>query len=476
MGLGFVLRHPLRAGRGKSEALAFAAPECIWEEGNFDGDSVARCAEEKSLLPVQDHESSLLVRVLNGCAPPLTDRVDIWGVGVLAYRALVGAPPFAADTDSELLEKIKTDKVLYDHKAFDDMGEDAKDAIEKMLKLTPKLRPSAQDLLRHPWLKLGRDPMPRVKLLQLYRNAYWNLSESQFKKMVFRVIVELLPKNDDHIMCAGRAFRAMDKDRDGLISLAEFMAGWNSCRELYEVVPDPEAIFDAADRNASGNLDLNEWAAITLPKHTARDEANLHRAFRAFDRDGDGVISLENVEETLRLCEGHLASPDQMLELNAAIYTELADAKVRHLTDDSDRMTQRQIDFGEFLYLCRINPGYCRVDSVAQKEVFRLWKLIPPFHYDCYRIPKKVQAEQLKWPEEGPNISASGTWSVYKHHGGRNAPPPEGRKEKERRRRKRKEERERERQRNRIFNCGAVKEEAEGRSSIRTSVAGDAVS
>merc|ERR1712224_338200 len=127
--------------------------------------------------------------------------------------------------------------------------------------------------------------------------GYWNLSEGHFKKVVHRVIVELLPKTDDHIMSAGRAFRAMDKDRDGLLSLREFLAGWAVCKELFEVVPDPECIFDAADRNGSGDLDFNEWAAITLPMHTARDEVNLHRAFRAFDRDGDGLITVENIEE-----------------------------------------------------------------------------------------------------------------------------------------------------------------------------------
>merc|ERR1712216_449149 len=134
----------------------------------------------------------------------------------------------------------------------------------------------------------------------------------------------------------------------------------------------------------------------------ARNEDNLLRAFRAFDRDDDGVITLNEIEETMRMLEGSLVSAKQVEELNAALYVELQKAKVER-TNEYFQKFPRKVDFGEFMYLCNISQDNCRTPHTVKKEIFRLVRRVPPFHLDCYRVyPLKGKTlPELQWPPTG---------------------------------------------------------------------------
>ncbi|TDH68820.1 hypothetical protein CCR75_006668 [Bremia lactucae] len=78
--------------------------------------------------------------------------VDIWSIGVITYILLCGYPPFHDESQPLLFKKIRLGQYYYDSPYWDDVSTDAKDFISNMLKVDPKDRASAKELLEHKWI------------------------------------------------------------------------------------------------------------------------------------------------------------------------------------------------------------------------------------------------------------------------------------------------------------------------------------
>ena len=76
---------------------------------------------------------------------------DIWSLGVLLYIFLSGYMPFPARSEEELYDKIVRVKYTFDHKEFLKVSNEGKDLIKKLLVFEPKQRPTANEILQHPW-------------------------------------------------------------------------------------------------------------------------------------------------------------------------------------------------------------------------------------------------------------------------------------------------------------------------------------
>ncbi|CAH1980702.1 unnamed protein product [Acanthoscelides obtectus] len=78
---------------------------------------------------------------------------DMWSVGVICYVLLSGLSPFMGHTDIETMANVTVAKYDFDDEAFDEISENAKDFIRKLLVKDMNQRPSPQECLDHPWLK-----------------------------------------------------------------------------------------------------------------------------------------------------------------------------------------------------------------------------------------------------------------------------------------------------------------------------------
>ncbi|DAZ99078.1 TPA: hypothetical protein N0F65_008383 [Lagenidium giganteum] len=87
---------------------------------------------------------------------PYGKQVDIWSIGVITYILLCGYPPFHDDNQAMLFRKIKSGKFQFDAPYWDNVSEDAKDLIKKMLILDPNERWTVGKLLEHKWI-VGTD-------------------------------------------------------------------------------------------------------------------------------------------------------------------------------------------------------------------------------------------------------------------------------------------------------------------------------
>ncbi|CAH1980699.1 unnamed protein product [Acanthoscelides obtectus] len=78
---------------------------------------------------------------------------DMWSVGVICYVLLSGLSPFMGHTDIETMANVTVAKYDFDDEAFDEISENAKDFIRKLLVKDMNTRPSAKETLQHVWLR-----------------------------------------------------------------------------------------------------------------------------------------------------------------------------------------------------------------------------------------------------------------------------------------------------------------------------------
>ncbi|KAL0829716.1 hypothetical protein ABMA28_003214 [Loxostege sticticalis] len=86
---------------------------------------------------------------------------DMWSVGVICYVLLSGLSPFMGETDIETMANVTVAKYDFDDEAFNEISEDAKDFISKLLVKDKESRPSATECLRHSWIQ-KRPPVKKA--------------------------------------------------------------------------------------------------------------------------------------------------------------------------------------------------------------------------------------------------------------------------------------------------------------------------
>ncbi|MEU3416650.1 MULTISPECIES: EF-hand domain-containing protein [unclassified Streptomyces] len=110
-------------------------------------------------------------------------------------------------------------------------------------------------------------------------------------------------KEDDQLVVAARtlgesAWASMDADGDGKLTFDQY-AAWAGA-EAFDTVCAPVlgALFDLADTDHDGALDLSEFTALRTALNNPA--ANAEAAFTALDTNGDGRIGRDDYIASIR--------------------------------------------------------------------------------------------------------------------------------------------------------------------------------
>nr|QCF40892.1 calcium/calmodulin-dependent protein kinase type IV-like [Onchidium reevesii] len=77
---------------------------------------------------------------------------DMWSVGVIAYILLCGYEPFYAENEATMFKKILKGDYKFDSPWWDDVSDNAKDLVRKLLVVDPKKRLTPAAALKHVWV------------------------------------------------------------------------------------------------------------------------------------------------------------------------------------------------------------------------------------------------------------------------------------------------------------------------------------
>ncbi|XP_054797640.1 calcium-dependent protein kinase 2-like [Prosopis cineraria] len=105
-------------------------------------------------------------------------EIDIWSAGAALYTLLYGVPPFWPETERGKMKKMVEGQYDLSSDPWPSISASAKGLVTKMLSFDPKQRPTAYQVLNHPWIKedgeaadkpLDNIVMNRFKLLRAYK-------------------------------------------------------------------------------------------------------------------------------------------------------------------------------------------------------------------------------------------------------------------------------------------------------------------
>lgn len=320
--------------------------------------------------------------------------VDVWSLGCIVYHMLTGVPPHAAASSDLLIERVKTKGVDFGEEEWAELSPEARDCVQSMLKVNTGLRLNCSALLRHPWLRMPRARLPKARLLRLLRNIRENASQGHFKRMVMRVIAQQLPVESREVGYIEQAFRFFDRNGDGVLGVPEIC---NFIRRLDvgedSKIKDLEETIALLDRDGSNTVNLQEFVAGALHPRHAESLQTLWYAFNAFDRDGNGSVSIDEIEAIVRVVEAGLLGQEQVHGLVSEIRAEL------------NQVTSEEVDFHQFLHIMTSPAlGLPPKGSPFKRDVNRLafaW-----FNVDCYEI-RKIKPPSWNWQQMSQSPSSA---------------------------------------------------------------------
>ena len=228
------------------------------------------------------------------------EKADIWSCGIILYTMLCGHPPFCGNKENTIKSKILHSKLVFPSKEFKTVSTEAIEYIKKLLSYNPEDRPSAEEALNNKWLK----SMINHGNNQLSEYIISNLIKFRTTLGLQKATVSFLTNQisiNEEIKKLKEEFDKIDVDKDGEISKDELIKCLETIYPSQEAVLRANAIFKEIDFNNDGSINFSEFLTVNIQKEKLLNEETLDKAFRMFDLDGNGYITIDELKKTMPL-------------------------------------------------------------------------------------------------------------------------------------------------------------------------------
>ena len=191
------------------------------------------------------------------------------------YIMLCGYPPFNAESDELILEKIKKGKFSFPPEEWDSVSPLAKDLVTKMLEFHPSKRLSANEALTHKWLVSNNtktvDKNLSIKCLKNMKKFH---AERKLQQASLTYIVNnLLSKEEKNDLL--ELFQQFDTNGDGVLTKEEILHGYQTIMPFDYAEREVQRIMTEVDIDKSGTIDYNEFVLATINKQKLLNKRNL---------------------------------------------------------------------------------------------------------------------------------------------------------------------------------------------------------
>ena len=194
------------------------------------------------------------------------EKCDVWSVGVILYMLLSGNPPFNGKLDVEILHNVKLGQYQIGGGVWDEISDQAKDLIVKMLALDPDQRISAVDALSHEWIidSIGANHVKaKAKIHAALDNFRKFNSGNKIKQAALGFMIQhfMTQKEAQEL---NEAFNQLDVDGSGTLSKEELLEGYRMIYGDNFDESEIDALMNMADENEDGSISYSEWLLTAI--------------------------------------------------------------------------------------------------------------------------------------------------------------------------------------------------------------------
>ena len=223
------------------------------------------------------------------------EKCDTWSIGVILYMLLSGTLPFPGNSEEEIIQNVMTTELTFEGKRWKKVSAEAKDLISHLLIKSVPERLTASEILRHQFIK--NCDQGTAKDQEVLTSALRNLSkfesESKLQRATLAFIVSQVMSSDE-LGGLKETFRLIDKDGDGMLSREEIKEAMETHTGFNE--HNIDALISKVDLDNNGQVNYSEFLAATINWENEMSRERLEQAFRAFDADHSGKISVDELQ------------------------------------------------------------------------------------------------------------------------------------------------------------------------------------
>ena len=262
------------------------------------------------------------------------EKCDVWSCGVIMYILLCGYPPFNGNSNVDIYNSIQNSQPYFHGEDWKDITPEAIDLLQNMLNKKPQKRYSAQNCLDHRWFNLLEAKKAAVnqfgKKLQMKVINKMNdfVKENRLKQAVLQFISNQfnLKKEEEDLQAL---FKEFDLKKTGEISKEIFYTKLTELYGEYEGKEICDKIFERLDLDGSGEISYDEFLSAMIDGKKVLTEDRLEKAFKMFDKDGNGLLSIAEIVEVFGGDEAYW----------------------RRIIEEVDSNSDGEVDFNEFKML-----------------------------------------------------------------------------------------------------------------------------
>ena len=193
-------------------------------------------------------------------------------------------------------------KLIFPKEEWDDISDEAKDLISKMLVRDPKKRLTADKCIRHPFVKKfsGKVRIDRKKAKLVLNNLKSFRVKQKLQHATWIFMVSYLATKEEKKELL-KVFQALDTNKDGQLSKKELENGFS------KIFGDPKAdasvkeIMACVDIDDNGSIDYSEFVTACISRTALLSEKRLRQAFKIMDKDNSGGIEIAELKNAFRM-------------------------------------------------------------------------------------------------------------------------------------------------------------------------------
>ncbi|CDW79237.1 protein kinase domain containing protein [Stylonychia lemnae] len=226
---------------------------------------------------------------------------DVWACGVILHILLSGYPPFCGRDEYEILQRVKSGSYSLKAVEWKNITKEGKKLIEKILVVDPNHRYTVQQCMKDKWFELQEQQhgIGRIITVDCINNLRSFCSEQKLQSAV----VNYLANKEQNLAMnkeLQKIFEQFDVNMDGILSHEELIMGYQKmlgCSRRAQVQVD--FILTKIGAKPKSEIDYHEFLKANIKLEHEVTDSKLRAAFNLFDIDGNGSITLDEIQYLL---------------------------------------------------------------------------------------------------------------------------------------------------------------------------------